>query len=226
MHAHLTAISRNAKTGPIPVSTTSADTCPPTCALRDSGCYADGGPLRLHWDKVTRRERGTDWGAFVKKIERLYPTQLWRHNQAGDLPNDDGAIDAAAFGQLVDANERAQARGFTYTHCPPTSDNLELIRDANRRGFTVNLSADTFAELDRLPPDVPAVVLLPLDAPMRAGAAQTPGGRRVIQCPAERSPTVTCRDCALCYRADRRTVAVGFTVHGARKSAADLIARG
>lgn len=222
MYAHLTAISRNAKTGPIPVSTTSSDTCPPTCALRNSGCYADGGPIRLHWDKVTRRERGTDWAAFVEQIERLHPTQLWRHNQAGDLPNDGGAIDAETFGQLVNANERAGARGFTYTHCPPTPSNLELIRDSNRRGFTVNLSADTFGALDRLPPDVPAVVLLPLNSPVRA---VTPGGRRVIQCPAERSPTVTCRDCALCYEANR-TVAVGFTVHGARKAAADVIARG
>ena len=221
---HLTPKSRNTKTGPIPVSTTGAETCPTVCPLRGGGCYANGGPLAIHWAKVSAGERKMPWRAFCDAVAAFPAGTLWRHNQAGDLPGDGIAISSPKLQALIDANQGK--RGFTYTHCPPTSDNLELIRDANRRGFTVNLSADTFAELDRLPPDVPAVVLLPLDAPMRAGAAQTPGGRRVIQCPAERSPAVTCRDCALCYRADRRTVAVGFTVHGSRKATADLIARG
>jgi hypothetical protein len=46
----LTLVSRNAKTGPIPVSTTTRETCPDVCPFRkdnEGGCYAEGGPIRM-----------------------------------------------------------------------------------------------------------------------------------------------------------------------------------
>ena len=54
----LTRKSRNKKTGRIPVSTTSAETCPEACPFKGAGCYADGYPLKGRWDEVTRGERG------------------------------------------------------------------------------------------------------------------------------------------------------------------------
>ena len=86
MHVHLTQVSSNTKTGPIPVSTTERRSCPPRCPHMDAGCYADGGPLRIHWDKVP--ERGTSWEEFCERIAQLPAGALWRHNQAGDLPGD------------------------------------------------------------------------------------------------------------------------------------------
>jgi len=68
---HLTHSSSNSKTGPIPVSTTSADSCPPSCPLKKAGCYANGGPLAIHWREVTEGRRGTDWGTFCAKIAAL-----------------------------------------------------------------------------------------------------------------------------------------------------------
>ena len=44
MNVHLTLKSSNAKTGPIPVSTTEKASGPPDCAMRE-GCYAASGPL-------------------------------------------------------------------------------------------------------------------------------------------------------------------------------------
>jgi hypothetical protein len=70
MKTHLTLKSSNSKTGPIPVSTSSRDSCPPDCAMR-AECYADAGPLALHWSAVTRAERGDDWPVFVSKIAAL-----------------------------------------------------------------------------------------------------------------------------------------------------------
>ena len=85
-HYHLTPVSANVKTGPIPVSTSSAETCPTVCPFRGSGCYAESGPLGLHWMAVTRAKRGTNWGEFLDAVRGIAAGSLWRHNQAGDLP--------------------------------------------------------------------------------------------------------------------------------------------
>jgi hypothetical protein len=55
---HFTRVSGNAKCGPIPVTTTSADSCPPTCSFKGNGCYAESGPLALHWKAVSSGKRG------------------------------------------------------------------------------------------------------------------------------------------------------------------------
>ena len=53
--ASLSFPSRNAKTGPIAVSSTSRRTCPSSCPLAgDQGCYAEAGfHTRLHWDRLS-----------------------------------------------------------------------------------------------------------------------------------------------------------------------------
>ena len=85
MKFRLTLVLSNRKTGPIPVSTSSSDTCPDSCALMNGSCYARGGPLRLQWAKVDRE--GVSFEAFLKLVEdKLPPRQLWRYGQAGDLP--------------------------------------------------------------------------------------------------------------------------------------------
>lgn len=57
---HFTRASGNVKTGPIPVTTTSADSCPPTCSFKGNGCYAESGPLALHWRAVSSGKRGSN----------------------------------------------------------------------------------------------------------------------------------------------------------------------
>jgi hypothetical protein len=51
---HFTRKSQNRKTGPIPTTVTSADTCPDACPLKAKGCYAKGGPLAMHWRALLR----------------------------------------------------------------------------------------------------------------------------------------------------------------------------
>ena len=97
----LTAISSNRKVGPIPVSTSSKDTCPNVCPLKDAGCYGDGGPVNLHWNAVTKGERGTDFDTFTNKVKAMPKHQLWRHNQVGDLPGDGDALDRDKLARLL-----------------------------------------------------------------------------------------------------------------------------
>jgi hypothetical protein len=224
---HLTMVSKNVKTGPIPVSTSAASTCPDACPLKAKGCYASSGfHLAMHWKAVSENGRGDDWATFVSRISALPFGQLWRHNQAGDLPGENNQIDTDALAQLVDAN--AGKRGWTYTHKPVTGNgnvetcNRAAVRDANAQGFTVNLSADNLTEADELKnADCgPVVVVLPVGSPL---AMTTPAGHKVIVCPAQRPESkATCATCGLCQR--QRSVIVGFLAHGTQARAASAIA--
>jgi hypothetical protein len=212
---HLSPKSANAKTGPIPVSTTSKATCPTDCAMR-SACYAASGPLALHWGAVSNGTRGTDWQTFVDQIAALPDGQLWRHNQAGDLPGDGSTVDPVALGELVHAN--IGRRGFTYTHYRD-ADSLAWVRHANAWGFTVNLSANDLADADRLADTGagPVVVVLSSD---HTDNTVTPSGRKVVVCPATQRDDVSCATCQLCQR--QRTTIVGFPAHGSRKRVIDI----
>ena len=219
-HIAFTRTSRNAKTGPIPVTTSSEETCPPACPLKGAGCYAEGGPLAMFWRKVTERKAGLSWADAMREIAKLPKGTLWRHNQAGDLPGAGDDIDPLAFGELVKANRGR--RGFTYTHKPASLANLTMVRIALREGFTVNLSADNLAMADELASTgAPVVVVLPSD---QVTALKTPQGRHVAICPATISDDVTCASCGLCAEAGRKSI-IGFPAHGNRKSKASAIAR-
>lgn len=214
-HAHLSAKSANVKTGPIPVSTTTRATCPVDCGVR-AACYAATGPLALHWSAVSNGTRGTDWPMFCASIDALPDGQLWRHNQAGDLPGDGHTVDPVALGQLVHAN--IGRRGFTYTHYRDTQS-LAWVRHANAWGFTVNLSANDLTDADSLADTGagPVVVVLSSDA---SANTVTPKGRRVVVCPATQRDDVSCATCQLCQR--QRDTIVGFPAHGTKRRVIDI----
>lgn len=220
-----TRVSRNAKTGPIPVSTSEARTCPVSCGMR-AACYAKAGPLALFWAKVSEGKAGLSWADFLAEVRALPKGQLWRMNQAGDLPGEGDQIDPLALAQLVKAN-RGRA-GFTYTHKPVEGleglANRVAVEIANREGFTVNLSADTLAEADSLAAleVAPVVVVLPSD---QTTATTTPAGRKVAICPATIAEGVTCARCGLCALRDRKAI-IGFPAHGASKRKASAISQG
>ena len=215
MHFHLTPVSKNGKTGPIPVSTSSRDTCPVDCAVR-AACYASAGPLALHWSAVSTGQRGTDWPSFVLSIASLPDGQLWRHNQAGDLPGDGHTVDPVALGQLVAANQGK--RGFTYSHYRDAAS-LQWIKHANEWGFTVNLSANDLSDADTLADTGAGPVVVVLSSTQTTNTT-TPAGRRVVVCPATQREDVSCATCQLCQR--QRDVIVGFPAHGTRRRVIDI----
>ena len=144
MKVYLNKVSGNSKTGPIPVTTSSKATCPDTCALKAKGCYARFHIMGKIWREVTEGTRGIDWKEFVREVRSFRRGQLWRHNQAGDLPGEGSEINAAELNELVAANKGK--RGFTYTHKPlNVGMNEALIRKANKDGFTINTSNDNMA---------------------------------------------------------------------------------
>jgi hypothetical protein len=180
------------------------------------GCYASTGPLALHWNAVSNGSRGTDWNAFCASIDALPDGQLWRHNQAGDLPGNGHTVDPVALGYLVRSN--IGKRGFTYSHYRDT-DSLAWIKHSNAWGFTVNLSANDLSDADTLADTQagPVVVVLPSTQNQNT---VTPKGRRVVVCPATQREDVSCATCQLCQR--QREVIVGFPAHGTKRRVIDI----
>jgi hypothetical protein len=250
MHQHLTPgnmpakpyrfvrVSSNRKTGPIPVSSTAAQSCPTACPMRtdsEGGCYAASGNSAIHWRALSEGRAATalDLQGFTDAIRALPKGQLWRMNEAGDLPTTDGrSIDAYRFATIVDANKGR--RGFTYTHHDPMAhstaervslpgtgrlSNAALIDAANVRGLTVNLSANNPTHADALASlgiGAPVVTLMDPSAWQGRNISRTPAGRPIVRCPAEHIDGMTCAQCELCANRDRASI-VGFTAHGSSK---------
>lgn len=214
--------SRNVKTGPIPTTMTSAETCPEACPLKAKGCYAAHGHVAMHWRKLSNPSNGITLQALCDSVAALPEGTLWRHNVAGDLPGHGDIIHKASMLALIEAN--TGKRGFTYTHKPPHAYNADLIRFANQKGFTVNLSANTLAHADRLVALGIGPVVVVQDAPEGTRAdTVTPEGHKVATCPATYRDDVTCATCGLCASTTRKVI-VGFPAHGAAKRAAAAIA--
>ena len=215
--AHLTRISWNRKTGPMPVATTPRDYCPTTCPLVRK-CYPEAGKLKLHWNRVTGRIRGVPWGRFLKQIRSLPQKIPWRFGEAGDLPGDGNRIDWKALIGLARAN--GNRLGFGYTHYPPSKQNVAAIREALKRGLTINMSANSPGEADQLASlGVPVVTLLPSDTTENQ---MTPGGRPIVICAYDRDPRITCSRCLWCAKSDRKFI-VGFPGRGTFRKHIDRV---
>ena len=219
---HITPKSKNSKVGKMAVTTSTATTCPTSCPFKSNGCYADSGPLKLHWNKVTKGERGDDWSTFIDKIKDLPTGSKWRHNQAGDLPGDMEKLDDEKCIELAKANKGK--RGFTYTHYDVLNNfqNAITVNMMNHLGFTVNVSANNLDHADKLcDMDIaPVATVLPIE---QTTNTVTPKGRKVVVCPATYKDDVSCASCMLCEKWDRNVV-VGFPAHGTSKKKAAAIA--
>jgi hypothetical protein len=217
---HLSTVSSNAKTGPIAVSTSSRATCSPTCPFLGNGCYAESGPLLLHWRKVTEGMRGVNFRAFCDQLGKLESGRLFRHNQAGDLPHTAGKISRAFIKSMVASVKHLKA--FTYTHHDiRKGENLSLLRYANRNGFTINVSTESESAADNvISAGLPAVMVA--NSKEARTTWHTKGGNVVLVCPAQRSDTKTCADCKLCHHRGRRVV-IAFLAHGTSKHKANSV---
>jgi len=227
MNYLFTIRSKNPKTGPIPVTMSDRSTCPDCCPLKltaegvKKGCYGDYGPISWNWDKLPGKDAArTSWDNLVYEVSMLGRGQLWRHNQVGDLPGENNAIDAAAMNKLIAAN--IGKRGFTYTHKPTTTENNRVIKRANKFGFTINLSGNNIQHADYLKSlnIAPVVCILPADTAVKVQTS--PAGHRIVTCPATYQKAVTCSNCGVCQHADRDYI-IGFPAHGQDKKKAESL---
>ena len=230
-------VSQNRKTGSIPVSMTEKKSCPDSCQLKkEKSCYAMYSNLNIFWTRLSRLKNKLTWNSktrnifswseFLAMVRRLPKGQLWRHNQAGDLPGTNENIDKKKFLSLVQANKGRH--GFSYSHknvlgnSKQAKKNRELIKYANENGFVVNVSGDDPGRADSLYDlsIAPVVVVLPSDA-KNGVQYKTPKGRKIVTCPETRKDIennyITCSTCQLCAIPNRKSL-IGFPSHGVRKN--------
>lgn len=228
------SVSGNKKTGPVPVVSTAAQSCPNACPMKtdnEGGCYAASGNSAIHWRSLTNGTASTalDLEGLTRMIGTITKGQLWRMNEAGDLmseQNNPENIDTQTLAAIVHASRHAQ--GFTYTHHALNSHNVSLIRESNRRGFTVNVSTNNPKHADdsaALAPGLPMVTLVNADAWKHGNITRTPQGRVIVRCPTEHIDGMTCARCKLCANNGRASI-VGFTPHGTSKARVIRIAQG
>ncbi len=234
----ITRKSYNRITGPIMVTTSPRRTCPVACPYRKSAnsraagaCYAEHGSLGgFIWTKLDQLLAGASFKqgqirvyTFMELLEaiRALPAgALWRHNQAGDLPTDDGVnINEASLMQVVDADRGR--RGFTYTHFDviENAHNRRVVKAANDNVFTINLSANSGAHADQLKSlDItPVTVVVPQAA---NDNHPTPDGNPVVICPARKRQDMNCARCGIC--AKPRTAIIAFPALGRRADAISM----
>lgn len=195
----------NSKTA-IPTTRSARSTCPSSCPLMGKGCYAENFPMVMAWDKLTTG--GISYADLLDEISKLKRGTLWRHNDAGDLIGSGNRIDFTALVALVEANQGR--RGFTYTHWD-WRENREVIKWSNLLGFTINVSTESQADAKAAYAHGLPVALVA----DQVGAVEDREGIRYVVCPAQ-TKGWTCKDCGLCYQADREYVIV-FRPHGAKR---------
>ena len=214
----VTEKSGNMKTGPILTTKTEKKTCPKSCPLYDSACYARFGPLNWHWRAMEKGKTATgkrinnSWDHAMRLIANQKHGSLWRYGEAGDLPGENEKIDLRLMKQLIRAN--LGKRGFTYTHKYHLKENHKKIKRINQTEFTINLSANDPKHADQLSRlgIGPVVCLLPHD---QLKNLKTPNGINIVVCPAV-TKGITCLNCKLCAITDRNFV-IGFPAHGPAK---------
>ena len=210
MNYQLTLQSENRKLGGIPASISSVETCPDVCPFKKHGCYSFYGYLNMHWQKVTKGSIGDSFKDFLKKIQRLQVRTLWRYAQAGDLPGKGNRLNITDLSQLVKAN--LKKHGFSFSHKPLWTDKeKEAVKEANQRGFTINLSANNLAHADELKKlnIAPVVVVVP---DFQSMPQYTPAGHKLVAC-VEQTHRIHCSICRLCAYPERKSI-VAFAAHG------------
>ena len=222
---HLTKQTSNKKLAKpghaMAASTTSRDSCPTTCELKGNGCYAESGPLKLHWDKVSLGPgRGISLFEFCEALRALPMGSCFRHNQAGDLPHLSGFINFKALELITAACAVRKLKAWTYTHHKvDNSHNLEVIEKAIKSGLTVNISAQSQSHAAAMHKQgLPSVCIVPRGEDRKHWEYD---GVKFLVCPAQTSEK-TCSECKLCAIADRSCV-VSFKAHGTQARKAEAL---
>lgn len=255
MQVHLTkpkpGKEGNRKLGRMPSAYIARESCPTSCPLQGNGCYAEGGPVRIHWDLVSLGRVGMAWARFCAQVALLTLGQIWRYGVAGDLPGHGDEIDRDALNLLTLSNMRRPV--IAYTHKPVLAgdhalSNRRAIAEAIEDGFNINLSGDSLRDADELADlHLAPVVAVLSNAYARRHTAlgrgkkewaetigeyrervstlptHTPAGRRIAVCPATYADT-TCVQCRVCTAPRAGGAIIGFPAHGGAKAKAEALA--
>lgn len=205
--------SGNEKTGRATVTYRTQDTCPTTCPLMGQGCYARGRIFGIP-ERLGTVDDG-QYGAIRALVDTMPRDGIFRANVSGDMLDESGSLDTGYAEALsYVAMERGDTAVFTYSHA------WRRLSPSVVPGVTINASCDSPADLEAaVAAGWPTVVTDP-DGSL---IGTTIAGRKVVQCPSQ-TKGLTCAECRLCARPERKAT-VAFALHGSgKKIAAKAIA--
>lgn len=208
--------SRNDKVGDVAATYAPiAQTCPVSCPLRDSGCYAQSGNVGF---QVRRLERTLDGlnGDTCAVLEGDEIAHMAAHAPEGHAMRIHVSGDATS-----DFRAQQMARGaaawkgpiWSYTHA---------WRDVSRTSWG---RVSILASCERIEQVVAAAwrgyasALVVAHHPADGRAYRTPEGVKVIPCPSQ-TRDVKCTDCRLCWddaRLLEQGACISFAAHGATR---------
>jgi hypothetical protein len=235
----------NSKLGPFVAGTvTDSSTCPDSCPLKieklldgttkPGPCYGHLGPIRIHWDNLDKKTAGQAWEDALKSVRRLRKGTLGRFGQVGDHPGENNKLDRNSMNAWTNAIKGQTWWGYTHydavSKTPSARHNLSVIKEANKNNYRLNVSCENYKQVDKaISLGLSAVVIVPSDT---TTTQTTPGGHKVVMCPAAVQENVTCggspttKACGggtpLCILMNRK-FAVGFPSHGSRKKSVDAL---
>jgi len=218
------AKSQNAKLGKASSTTVSIEgSCPTTCALRTSGCYARQGPLgwqTARMDRFVQESNLTPEAvaqAEADAIDGIWSGLPLRLHVAGDCKTDGAAqIVADAAGRY---SERNRAPAWTYTH-----GWKDVARDSWKQ-VSVLASCETPEDAEQARARGYAVAMVVPEYLNGKRAWKADNGMTVLPCPEMTGAAASCTDCRLCMddaKLRDRNVVIAFEVHGAQSKKAKL----
>ena len=188
---------------------------------------------RLCVDRSDTNTLGHTWPDFVRSVDALRASTLWRHNVAGDLPGDGERIDHTKLIALAAAARKTF--GFTFTHYPLTlAHNRDVIdfvnKETMRRGSGLVINVEEQAVVPGTMKNTPRVRVV--ESSYEYGPWSVVDGasaRPTIVCPAARkgpgSKDVSCATCGACAN-PKRLATISFPAHGTRKRAVEKVLGG
>jgi|GEM_PF-1789285 len=191
-------------------------TCPPSCPLRDNGCYAHP----CNSKRLERIAKDGNWtadeiiAAEAKLAKEKFPDPqglaLCLHDGGGDVTTVGQAKMVAGLADWWLANRGTAL--WTYTHSAAW-----IPRAAFRRASVLG-SCDTVEDIKRVVSMgyAPAVIVPALSPDGQV--FQVPGtGWSLAPCPAQTLSGLTCSECRLCWADDKlraRNLGIAFRKHG------------
>jgi hypothetical protein len=207
------ANSHNKKTGSMPVTSTSSNSCPLTCGLYKD-CYGKSSYTRIQWDKLDKK--GIDFNQLINLINSLRKNSPIRFNVVGDLTNNDGIVDATKLIKLANTVKNRDLDMILYTHLELSYLNVKSFQLAFSKGLNINISCEAIDKAKKaLNYGLNTVIVLPIGSINKVLKIDD---LIVVRCPNEYNAKIQCVKCMLCSkdRVEKRVV-VAFTAHSTSK---------
>jgi len=208
-------LSKNSKIGDASATYVTQDSCPDSCTLKKSGCYAENNLVGIITSKLNNAASGQYNPLQLAKAEAaairtLTGKRPLRVHVVGDCRTN-GAAKVVARA-MIGHTKKFGMKAWSYTHAWRT------VKAASWLGQSVLASCESTADAKEAMSQGYAVALVVPE--FKGSKAYMLDGIKVIPCPAQTGDT-NCSLCRLCMGSISllaKKVVIGFEPHGVRKS--------